>query len=78
MWDFLGLTKNDVEFPQGNQEKIMWNFQGSLFLALPWIPGWLSLVLSGIFRGKVKKWKIPGGFSIKYIFNPHVWIFLEQ
>ena len=36
MWDFLGLTKNEVEFPKGDHEKIMWNFQGSLFLALPW------------------------------------------
>ena len=35
----------------------MWNIQG------------LNFVLSEIFRGKIKKWKIAGGFSKKYIFN---------
>ena len=35
MWNFWGLTKNEVEFPRkGDQEKIMWNFQGSLFFTL--------------------------------------------
>ena len=34
MWNFQGLIKNEVEFPIGDQEKIMLNFHGSLFLAL--------------------------------------------
>ena len=36
MRNFEGLIKNEVEFPKGDQEKIMWNFQGqgSLFLGL--------------------------------------------
>ena len=27
--NFLGLLKNNVDFPVGDQEKIMWNSQGS-------------------------------------------------
>ena len=37
---------------------ILWNIQGLCFF------------LSGIFRGKVKKWKTSGGFQNKYILNP--------
>ena len=66
---------------KGDQENIIWNFQGSWFLALKFPmdltkmcgiyrhQGW-SFVLSGISKGKVKKWKIPGGFQKKYVLNP--------
>ena len=65
---------------QGDQEKIMWDFQGFLFLALEFpskgskhnfveYQG-LSCVLSGISRGKVKNKKFQGGFQEKYILNP--------
>ena len=55
---------------QGWPKKIMWIFQGTFGLGIPkgsnknlWnFQGW-SLVLPGIFRGKVKKWKISGGFQ---------------
>ena len=56
---------------------IMWNFHGSLFLALEflrdlgnanvWNIHGLSFVLSGITRDKVNEWKILGQFSQKYI-----------
>ena len=55
---------------QGWPKKIMWIFQGTFGLGIPkgsnknlWnFQGW-SLVLPGIFRGKVKKWKISGVFK---------------
>ena len=70
IWNFQGLIKNDLEFPRVTKKKnvefpkvfvfglgtskgsntILWNIQG------------LSFVLSGIYRGKLKKWKIPGEF----------------
>ena len=73
-WNFQGWPrKNNVEFPgvfvfglgiSKGSNTILWNIQG------------LSFVLSGISRCKVKKWKIPGKFSKKYILNsPLVWIF---
>ena len=50
----------------------MWNFHGSLSLALEtlrdlantilWKIQGLSFVLSGIYRDKVKKWKVQGSF----------------
>ena len=78
VWNFQGLVKNDAEFPRMTKKKnvefpgvflfglgisngsntILWNIQG------------VSFVLSVISRGKVTKWKIPGGFSKKYILNP--------
>ena len=33
MWNFQGLIKNSG-IPKGDQEKIMWNFQGSWFSVL--------------------------------------------
>ena len=54
----------------------MWNFQGGIFVfgldiskgsnTILWNIQGVSFALSGICRGKVKKWKIPGGsFSKK-------------
>ena len=85
MWNFQGLIKNKMEFPKGDQEKIMWKFQGSVFSlgiskgsnTILWNIQALRFVLSGISMGKVKKWKIPG-FSKKYILNPPFGFFLEQ
>ena len=34
MSSFQGLTKNELEYPRVTKEKIMWNFQVSLFLVL--------------------------------------------
>ena len=58
-WDFQGwLRKNNVEFPgvfvfclgvPERSNSILWNIQG------------FSFVLSGISKGKVKKWEISGG-----------------
>ena len=65
MWSFQGLIKNEVgQFIWSNT--ILWNIQG------------LSFFLSRVWRGKVKKWKIPrrDGGSKKYILNRGaVWIF---
>ena len=74
MWNFQGLIKktwnfqgwprkNNVEFSgvfvfglgiSKGSNTILWNIQG------------LSFFLSGISRGKVKKWKILGGFKKVY------------
>ena len=62
----------------------MWKFQGSVFgigiskgsNTILWNIQGMSLVLSGISRVKVKKWKTPG-FLKKYILNPIVWIFFS-
>ena len=63
--------KNNVEFPEvfvfglgilNESNTRLWNIQG------------LSFVLSGIFRGKVKKLKIPGGFQKSTSSTPLVWI----
>ena len=56
LWNFQGLIKNEVEFQRVTKKNkdsntILWNFQG-----------W-SFVFSRISRGKIKKWKIPGGFQ---------------
>ena len=69
-WNFQGWPrKNTVKFLGGfifglgiskGSNTILWNIQG------------LSFVLSGITRGKVEKWKIPRGFSKKYILNPQL------
>ena len=72
----MGFTavsrKQPVEFPgvflfglriSKGSNTIFWNIQG------------FSFVLSGICRDKVKKGKIRGEFSKKYILNPPVWIF---
>ena len=66
-WNFQGwLRKNNVKFPgvfvfglgiSKGSDIILWNIQG------------LRFALSWISRGKVKKWKIPGAFSKKYILN---------
>ena len=85
MWNFQGLIKNKMEYPKCDQEKIMWKFQGSVFgigiskgsNTILWNIQGLSLVLSGISRFKVKKWKTPG-FPKKYILNPIVWIFFQE
>ena len=58
MWDFQGSLLLVLEFPRYLSNTILWNTEG------------LSFVLSGVSRGKVKKWKIPGGVSKKYILNP--------
>ena len=78
-WNFQGWPrKNNVEFPgvfvfglviSKGSNTVLWNIQEGL-----------RFVLSGISRGKVKKWKIPEGVSKKYILNPPpsltpVWIF---
>ena len=83
MWNFQGLIKSKMEFPKGDQEKIMWKFQGSVFglgiskgsNTILWNIQGLSFVLSGISRGKVKNWKIPGGFQKSISSTLPVWIF---
>ena len=67
--EFPGVFVFGLGISKGSNT-ILWNIQG------------LSFVLSGISRGKVKKWKIPGEFSQKNILNPTpfpwpVWIFSE-
>ena len=67
MWNFQGLIKNEVEFPgvfvfgfgvSKGSNTILWNIQG------------LSLVLSGIFGGKVKKMKNSREF-FKKVYPQH-------
>ena len=67
MCNFHRLWKSHVEFP------------GVLVFGLGISKGWNTIlqnfqvwnsVLPRISRGKVKKWKIPGGFSKKYVLNP--------
>ena len=73
-----------MEYPKCDQEKIMWKFQGSVFgigiskgsNTIPWNIQGLSLILSGISKVKVKKWKTPG-FSKKYILKPRLDFFSE-
>ena len=84
--NFQGLFKNEVEFP-GDQEKIMWNFQGSLFLALEFprnltqfcgiCIGWLSVFCLEFSGGVKQKMKNPREDSKTYILTPCalVWIF---
>ena len=83
MRKFERLIKNKVKF-QGWPRKInvefLWVFVFGLGISkgsntILWNIQGLSFVLSGISRGKVKIWKIPGEFSQKYILNPPVWIF---
>ena len=71
-WIFLGLIKNNVEFPgvlvlglkiSEGCNIILWSF---------W--EW-SLVLSRISLGKVNNLKIPAGFSKKYVVNLPVCFF---
>ena len=77
--NFQGLFKNEVEFP-GDQEEIMWNFQGSLFLALEFprnltqfcgiCIGWLSVFCLEFSGGVKQKMKNPREDSKTYILNP--------
>ena len=63
--DFPGVNSKRGVISKGNQEKIMWDFQGSWFLALEilrantilWNIQERSFVSSGISRGKVKNEK---------------------
>ena len=66
MWNFQGLIKKEVDFPRvfvsglgisKGSNTILWNIQE------------LNFVLSGISRSSVKKIKIQGRFSKKYILN---------
>ena len=79
MWNFQGFIKNEVEFARVTKKKCGISSRGLCFW--PWYKAqwantilWniqeLSFVLSGVSRGKLKKWKIPGGFSKNYILNP--------
>ena len=78
--NFQGLFKNEVEFP-GDQEKIMWNFQGSLFLALEFprnltqfcgiCIAWLSFFCLEFLGGVKQKIKIQGGIQKPISSNPH-------
>ena len=72
--EFLRVTqKKNVEFPRVfvfglgismGSNTILWNIQG------------MSFALSGISRGKVKKWKIPGRRVFKKVYpQPTVCIF---
>ena len=73
-----GLIKNEVEFPRSTKKNNV-EFPGVFVFGIgnsqgcntvPRIIQGLSFVLSGIFGGKVKKWKVPREVSKKYIFNP--------
>ena len=78
-----GLIKNEVEFPRSTKKNNV-EFPGVFVFGIgnsqgcntiPWIIQGLSIVLSGIFRGKVKKMKnSKRGFKKVYL-QPPVWIF---
>ena len=83
--EFLGINQKRSGISKGDQEKIMWNFHGSLFLALEFlrdltqfcgISQGLSFVLSGICRDKVKKKKNSRAVFTKVY--PQSLFFLEQ
>ena len=66
MWNFQGLIKKEVDFPRvfvfglgifKGSNTVLWNMQE------------LNFVLSRISRSSVKKIKIQGKFSKKYILN---------
>ena len=78
MWNFRRLIKNEVEFPRVTKKKCGISSRGLCFWpwhklgsnTILWNIQELSFVLSDVSRGKLKKWKLPGGFSKKYILNP--------
>ena len=62
MWNFWGVFVFGLGISKGSNT-ILLNIQG------------LSFVFPGSSMGKVKKPKISGGVSKKYILNPPLWIF---
>ena len=87
MWNFQELIKNEVEFTEVTKKKScgisrglgFWSWSSQGCNTILWIfQGW-SFDLSEISCGKVRKQKIPGGGSKKYVLNPpSSFCFLEQ
>ena len=78
IWNFQGYQRNSMcNFQRLRKSHV--EFPGVLVFGLGISKGWNTIlqnfqvwssVLPRISRGKVKKWKIPGGFSKKYVLNP--------
>ena len=83
-----GIKEIACGISRGDQEKIMRNFHGSLFLALEFLRDLgstivlnfqrLSYALSGISRDKVNEWKIPEQFSQTFSQISHPTVLLKH